>query len=122
MENKSCYNLDNSDILKEVMVKIGLEKIDTQKGMTVEVLLDSKATELVMSLEFARKQRFKLKKIERLIYVRNMNGFFNKKGSVEYTVEVNIYYQEHRERIEIDVIREQKWNVILGIPWCCGNH
>jgi len=122
MENKSYYNLDNSDILKEVMVKIGLEKIDTQKGMTVEVLLDSKATELVMSLEFARKQRFKLKKIERLIYVRNMNGFFNKKGSVEYTVEVNIYYQEHRKRIEIDMIREQKWNVILGIPWCCGNH
>ena len=30
--------------------------------MTVKVLLDSGAMELVMSLEFARKQRFKLKK------------------------------------------------------------
>jgi len=33
----------------------------------VEALLDSKITELVMSLEFVRKQRFKLKKIKRLI-------------------------------------------------------
>jgi len=31
---------------------------------------------------------------------------FNKKRSIENIVEVNIYYQEHRERTEIDVIRE----------------
>ena len=48
------------------MVKIGLEKIDTQKGVMVEALLDSKIIGLVISLEFVRKQEFKLKKIERL--------------------------------------------------------
>ena len=37
------------------MVKIGLERIDTQEGVTVEVLLDSRAMGLVMSSEFARK-------------------------------------------------------------------
>ena len=38
-------------------------------------------------------------------------------------IKVNIYYQEHRERIEIDIIRGQKWNIILGIPWLtCHNH
>ena len=42
---------------------------------------------------------------------------FNKKGPIEYIVEINIYYQGHRKRMEIDVIREQKQNVILGIPW-----
>ena len=41
--------------LREVMVKIGLERIDTQEGITVEALLDSGATGLVMSLEFTRK-------------------------------------------------------------------
>ena len=41
-----------------------------------------------------------------------MNGSF-KKRPIEHTVEVNIYYQEHRERIEINVIRDQKWSVIL---------
>ena len=86
------------------MVKIGLERIDIQEEVTVEVLLDSGATGLVMSLEFARKQRFKLKKIERPIYIRNMDGMFNKEELIEYMVEVNIYYQEYRERIEINVI------------------
>jgi len=36
-------------------VKIGLERIDTQEGITVEALLDSEATRLVMSSEFAEK-------------------------------------------------------------------
>jgi len=39
-------------MLREVIVKIGLERIDTQERVTVEVLLDSGITELVMSLEF----------------------------------------------------------------------
>jgi len=47
---------------------------------------------LVMSLEFAQKQEFKLKKIEKPIYMKNINSFFNKERLIEYTVEVNIYY------------------------------
>jgi len=74
----------------------------------VEVLLDSGAMSLVMNSEFARKQEFKLKKIERLIYVRNVDRIFNKERPIEHTVKVNIYYQRHRERMEIDVIGEQK--------------
>ena len=63
-----------------------------------------------------------MKKMERPIYVRNVDGMFNKEGLIENTMEVNIYYQEHRERMEIDVIKGQKWNVILGILWlACHN-
>jgi len=83
------------------MVKIGLEKIDTQEGVIVEVLLDSGAMGLVMSEEFVKKQDFKLKKLKRLINVRNVNGSLNKEELIEHTVEVNIYYQRHKERMEI---------------------
>jgi len=69
-----------------------------------------------MSLEFTRKQLFKLKKIERPIYVRNVDRTLNKKKLIEHMVEVNIYYQGYMERTEIDVIGEQKWSVILGMP------
>ena len=71
------------------MVKIELEKINKQKRVMVEALLDSGAIGLVMSLEFVRKQEFKLKKIKKLIYIRNVNGTFNKKKPIEYIVEVN---------------------------------
>jgi len=39
----------------------------------VEELLDTEVIGSVMSSEFMRKQRFKLKKIERPIYVRNVD-------------------------------------------------
>ena len=42
-------------MLREVMVKIGLERIDTQEGVMVEALLNSRATGLVISSEFAKK-------------------------------------------------------------------
>ena len=91
--------------MREVIVKIRLERLDMQEGVTVEALLDSGATGLVMSSEFAKKQGFKLKRLERPMNIRNVDGSLNKEGSIEYMVEVNIYYQGHRERTEINVIR-----------------
>ena len=83
-------------MLREVTVKIGLGRIDMQEGVIVEVLLDNEIIRLVTSSEFVRKQGFKLKKMERLIYVRNVDGIFNKERPIEDTVEVNIYYQGYR--------------------------
>ena len=42
-------------MLREIMVKIGLQRVDIQKVIMVNVLLDSGVTVLVMSLEFIRK-------------------------------------------------------------------
>jgi len=63
VDNKFICNLDKEDLLRKVTVKIGLERIDMQEEITVEVLLNSGAIGLVMSSEFARKQEFKLKKL-----------------------------------------------------------
>ena len=56
------------------------------------------------------------------MYVRNIDGSLNKEGSNKHMVEVNIYYQGHRKRTEIDIIGEQKWTVILRMLWIvCHN-
>jgi len=55
VDNISCCNLNNEELLRKVIMKIGLKRISTQEGVTVEELLDSGATGLVISLEFARK-------------------------------------------------------------------
>ena len=49
VENISTCDLNKGDLLREVTVKIGLERINIQEGITVEALLDSGATGLVMS-------------------------------------------------------------------------
>jgi len=55
----------------------------------VEVLLDSGAIGLVMSSGFVRKN-----KLERLIYIRNVDGLFNYEGPIEYIVEVELFFNE----------------------------
>ena len=81
----------------------------------MEVLLDSEVTGLVISSEFAKKNKFKKKKLERPIYIRNVNGIFNYKELTEYAVKVELFFRGHKERMEIDVIGGQKWSVI-GMP------
>ena len=47
----------------------------------------------------------------------NIDSFFNKKRFIEYIIEVNIYYQTHKETMKINVIISWKQSVILGILW-----
>ena len=68
VDNMSSCNLDNRNMLREITIKIELEKINIWERRIIETLLDSRAIELVISSEFARKQIFKLKKIEKPIY------------------------------------------------------
>ena len=45
--------------------------------------MDSRVTGLVMSFEFTKKQGFKLKNIKRSIYIRNVDGMFNKERLIK---------------------------------------
>ena len=95
-------------VLREVTVKIGLKQEEEEEGVVTEALLDSGATGLVMSEEFARRHKFKRTKLERPVYVRNIDGMLNYAGPIVDTVEVEIFFKEHKERTSIDVIGGQR--------------
>ena len=80
-------------------------------------MLDSSATGMVISEEFARRHKFRRTKLERLVYIRNVDGTLNYAGPIVDIVEVEIFFKEHKERTSIDMIGGQKWSVILGMPW-----
>ena len=103
------------------MVKIGLKQEEEEEGVVTEALLNSGAMGLVMSEKFARRHKFKRMKLERPVYVRNINDMLNYMESIVDTVEVEIFFKRYKERISIDVIGGQKWSVILGMPWL-GHH
>jgi len=108
-------------LLREVTVKIGLKQEEEEEGIVTEALLDSGATGLVMSEEFARRHKFKRIRLERPVYVRNVDGTLNYAGPIVDTVEVEVFFKGHKKRTSIDVIGGQKWSVILGMPWL-GRH
>ena len=95
-------------MLREVTIKIGLKQEEEEEGIVTELLLDSGATGLVMSEEFVRKHRFRRMKLERPVYVRNVDGTLNYIGPIVDTVEVEIFFKGHKEKTSIDIIGEQK--------------
>jgi len=61
-----------------------------------------------MSKEFVKKHRFRRTKLEKPIYMRNMDGTMNYTGLIVDTVEIEIFFKEHKKRTSIDVIGGQK--------------
>ena len=85
-----------------------MKQKEEKEGIVVDALLDSGTTGLVISEEFARQYKFRRTKLERPIYVRNVDSMLNYIGLIVDTVEVEIFFKGHKERISIDVIGEQK--------------
>ena len=108
--------------LREVWMKVGLEKLDTHEGVIVKVLLDSGATGIFVDKGFAEEQGFKLEKLDRPVKVKNVDGTSNKGGRIEYEVQCNMYFEGHVERIRVDVCRLGRTKVILGMPWLAAHN
>jgi len=49
-------------LLREVWIKVGLEKLESHKRVAVKVLLNSRATGLFMDMTFTKEKGFKIEK------------------------------------------------------------
>ena len=98
-------------------MNIGVEKVDTHKGITVKVLLDSGMTGMFKDKKIAAKHRFRLQKLERPVTVRNVDGINNSGGAITHQVKVNVYYKNHIGRMRMDVFNLGRTDIILGMLW-----
>jgi len=83
----------------------------------VKALLNSGTTGVFMDKRLVAKQEFKLKKLERLLVVKNIDRMYNSRGAITHQVEVNVYYRNHVKRIKMDACDLEKTNIILGMLW-----
>jgi len=98
-------------------MKVGLEKLESHKGVVVKALLDSSTTGLFMDITFAKEKGFKMEKLRNPLLVRNVDETVNVGGAIIYQVECNMFFKGHVERVRMDVCNLGKTEVILGIPW-----
>ena len=103
-------------------MNIGVEKINTHKGIMVKALSDSGTTGMFMDKKAVAKHEFRLQKLERPIAVRNVDGTNNSGGVITYQVECNMFYKSHIERMRMDVCDLEKTKVILGMPWLAAHN
>jgi len=104
-------------LLREVWIKVGLEKLENHERVAVKALLDSRATGLFMDMIFAREKGFKMERIKNPLLVKNVNGTVNVEGAITYQVKCNMFFKGHVERVRMDMYNLGKTEVILGIPW-----
>jgi len=108
--------------LREVWMRIGLEKTDTHEGVTVKVLLDNGATGMFVDKKFAEEHGFRMDKLEKPLIVMNVDGSNNSGGRIMHEVECNVYYRGHQERMKFDVCNLGRTDVILGMPWLAAHN
>jgi len=108
--------------LREVWLKVGLEKLESHEGVAVRALLDSGATGLFMDTTFAKEKGFKMEKLKRPLLVRNVDGTVNAGGAITHQVECNMFFKGHVERARMDVCNLGKTELILGMPWLVAHN
>ena len=108
--------------LREVWLKVGLEKLESHEGVAVRALLDSGATGLFMDTTFAKEKGFKMEKLKRPLLVRNVDGTVNAGGAIMHQVECNMFFKGHVERARMDVYNLGKTELILGMPWLAAHN
>ena len=99
--------------LREVWLKVGLEKLESHEGVAVKALLDSGATGLFMDTTFAKEKGFKIEKLKKPLLVRNMDGTANAGRVIMHQVECNIFFKGHVERVRMDMCNLGKTELIL---------
>ena len=108
--------------LREIWMKVGIEKIDMHERVTVKALLDSGATGMFVDRKFSEKHGFRMEKLDRPSKVTNMDGTNNVRRSITHKIECNTYYRGHVERIRMDVYNLGRIEVILGMPWLAAHN
>jgi len=101
--------------LREVWLKVGLEKLENHEGVAVKALLDSGVTGLFMNMTFAKKKRFKMEKLKKPLLVWNVDGTINVGGAITHQVECNMFFKGHMERARMDMCNLGKMELILGM-------
>ena len=108
--------------LREVWIKVELEKLESHEGVAVKALLDSGATGLFMDMTFAKEKGFKMEKMKYPLLVKNVNGTVNVGEAITHQVECNIFFKGHIERVRMDICNLGKIEVILGMPWLAAHN
>jgi len=103
-------------LLREVWMKVGLEKLKSHEGVAVKVLLDNRATGLFIDTTFAREKDFKIERLKSPLLVKNVDRIVNIGGAIMHQVECNMFFKEHVERVRMDVCNLEKIEIILGMP------
>ena len=94
-----------------------MKQEEEEEEVVTEALFDSRAMRLIMSEEIVKRHKFKRTKLERPVYMRNVDGMLNYVGFIVDIVEIEIFFKGYKKRTLINMIGGQNLSVILDMYW-----
>jgi len=108
--------------LREVWIKVGLEKLESYEEVAMKALLNSRTTGLFMDTTFMKEKGFKMERMKNPLLVKNVDRTVNVEEAITHQVKCNMFFKEHIERVRIDICNLGKTEVILGMPWLAAHN
>ena len=102
---------------QELMVKVDLKTLDTQRQMDEDALLNCGATGLFMDTKWAKNNFIFMTELEYPILVYNVDGSHNSVGSIIHKATLIMIHKGHREKITFKICDLGKVNLIIGYTW-----
>ncbi|KNZ80881.1 hypothetical protein J132_04105 [Termitomyces sp. J132] len=93
---------------------VEIEMMDTQQTHRVIALLDSRAMELFLNLEFIKCHSLTTQPLSKPIPVYNIDRTPNKAGTINSTVDLVLHYQNHVECTVFVITSLGRQDIILG--------
>ena len=106
-----CYFVRTLRPKQELMVKVGLKTLDTQRQMDENALLDCGATGLFMDTKWAKGNFISMTELEHPIHVYNVDGSQNSVGSITHEATLIMIHKGHREKVTFEICDLGKVNL-----------
>jgi Retroviral aspartyl protease len=109
--------IDTMVITKRKSLDIPVDVVTYNKTETVNVLIDSGATDNFIDFRMVAKLRLGTKKLPRARQLFNVDGTHNQAGLIEESVHLYIDRGDERVQTQLHVTNLGKDRLILGYPW-----
>src|SRR6201747_2406147 len=87
------------------------------KEAEVKALVDSGASSLFISERFVKDKQVQTKQLRRALPVRNIDGTYNKAGSIKSYAELGLKIGDHEENVAFLISDLGSDDIIIGIDW-----
>ena len=98
---------------------------ETQKGQRIveqPAMLDCGARGRFIDQNYAKSLGLETQELEEPILVKNVDGTFNKKGTIKRYVDLDITIHGRKKRTRFHLTGLGKQKIILGLPWLRENN
>ena len=85
------------------MVKVGLKLVDAHQMVDVDALLDSDTTGVFMDKKFTEHNGIAMQKLDKLIYVYNVDGTLNQGGLITHETTMIMSHNGYCEKAVLEI-------------------